>query len=183
MLLVPAAVACVLLAAALLLVALWQKHHRGSLTRVAITLILSTAGVWAVAYIGGPTVEALALRWVAWRGGPIITALERYHEEHGRYPRWLDQLQPRYLRRMPTPALIGSPQFSYETPERPGNRFSPRAGSYDLHAWFYGLSDVPSLHYRPERRYPKRMGDGKLLWRVGDWAYVRTEGGAGDSLP
>jgi len=176
-LLIVGTAASVPLAAALLLVALWQKEHRGSMTRVAITLVLSIAGVWGLAYAGRPTVEVVASRWVAWRGRAIITALERYHAEHGRYPRSLDQLQPRYLRRIPTPALLGSPEFSYETPETPGNRFSPRPGSYDLHAWFYGVSDVPSLHYRPERRYPKRMGDGKLLWRLGDWAYVWTERG------
>jgi len=171
-----AATAGIPLALTLLIVAIWQRHYRISLIRLAVAVLLAAAGVFVCDYTRWPGMETVACRWVAWRARPIVTALEEYREDQDRYPSSLAGLQPRYLRRIPTPALLGSDRFSYETAETPENRFSPSPGSYDLHVWFYGVSDVPSVHYRPEKRYPKHMGDGELAWRVGDWAYVWTEG-------
>ena len=173
--LIGAALPAGVLAFSLLILAAFRRDYRLLLIRLGIALAVSVAGVFLSAYVRDQ-VETMACRWIAWRGRSVIRAVERYHSEHGRYPTTLTALKPHYLRTVPTPALLGSREFSYETPDGTESRFSPMKGSYDLHVWFFGFSDVPSVHYRPEKRYPKRMGGGRLDQRVGDWAYVWTEG-------
>lgn len=162
----------------LLALAVDLPRSRSSLLRWAALLGLSSLAVVLGAGIRSATSDTTTRRWVAWRARPVIRALEEYRADNGCYPRDLSSLRPRYLRKIPTPALLGSDRFQYETASYEDSEFSPPRGSYDLYLDLRYLLPVPfrvTLHYRPDKKYPTKTVGRALVWRwekIGDWAYA-----------
>ena len=117
-----------------------------------------------------------AVTATAARAEPVINALERYHESHGRYPDALSDLVPGQLAEVPSTGMMGDSTWRYAVkPE--GKDFiwrdsnGGRSPAYDLHARCTLPMRWDSLHYWPTTDYPQDMRGGPVE-RMGKWAYV-----------
>lgn len=56
-------------------------------------------------------VEPWSIRYSAQRAEPLITALRRFKQHQGTFPRHLEELIPHYLAELPTPGTLGATPF------------------------------------------------------------------------
>jgi hypothetical protein len=96
-----------------------------------------------LAYLVGLPVDYHEL--TAARADRIGLAIERYHEQNGRYPQTLNQLTPRYLLSVPEPTIIYGQNWCYE-----GGDTYYRLAYVDLEHW-----SSPN----PESRLHQSTGD------------------------
>lgn len=142
--------------------------NNGKLREVKLIL-----AAW-VLYIGGWLVygclrlpmnewRMAAMRRTAARGASLITAVEKFHADNGRYPVVAEELVPRYLPSIPYTGMVGYPDFQYHGP---GGRFR----TYSIYVNTpLGFLNWDSFLYLPDKNYGEHYG--KEIERVGDWGY------------
>ena len=89
----------------------WSRHLRLA-GLLGIGVIVTFAGALADVVL----VENLELwrnRRIALRAAPVISAVERYHSDHGQYPVALSQLTPTYLKRIPGTGTLTPSHYEY----------------------------------------------------------------------
>ena len=132
-------------------------------------LLLSIPISW-LGFVVAPPVRELhrgLLLKATGRAEPIVTALESYRRDAGRYPRSLADLIPRHLQDIPSTGMLAYPEFSYEAPAHANG-----AIPYELRVSMLLGLDVDLLLYWPTKSYPPRLYQGPVI-PVGDWAYIR----------
>jgi hypothetical protein len=114
--------------------------------------------LWELRRLG---IEACAIR-----GERVVEALERYRREYGIYPRSLQDLVPRYVASVPSPASLGYPKFTYVRAEAGSMRVA-----YELQVPMPHGGSGDRLLYWPNGDYPDTIYSGEVE-RVRGWAYV-----------
>jgi hypothetical protein len=117
---------------------------------------------------------------------PVITGLQAYHAEYGKYPNALLDLIPKYLTTQPVSELLGYPIFEYERIERVSGMTKKPVRDDTQNTWVrfdtggYELRFLPPINssnfdrfiYWPKKIYPKYMYNGTAE-PIDDWMYVR----------
>ena len=111
---------------------------------------------------------------LAQRSQGLVAAIQRYVVEQGRPPDNLHSLVPEYLSNIPNTDLGAYPEYSYEVNKDIDRGFENR--------WILYISIPKSglgkgsekFIYSPNQELPI-PGVDKVLWRVGNWVYVREE--------
>jgi hypothetical protein len=104
---------------------------------------------------------------------PIITAIKRYSQEHGRPPDGLDSLTPGYLSQLPDAGPVAEDGWHYSTD------VDEDAGGWTLLVWvrheyspnIFGFGDC--FVFRPSGTCPEAGYNGMLLRSssTGGWGY------------
>ncbi len=106
---------------------------------------------------------------LAKRSKPIITAINKYEEEHGAYPEKMQDLIPLYLPDIPYTGIPLYPDYEYELSHK--KDWHPMK-NYELRVKCpSGGINFDVFFYWPERNYPENIYGG-YVERIEDWAYV-----------
>jgi hypothetical protein len=159
--LVPLGVVLVVLVAVLPLLAFAKT--RGA-ARVVVVACVAYASIAAVLIPIGKKLRLSAFSRAAHAAEPLVQALHRFEDDHGRPPAELDELVPRYLGRIPGTGIPAFPQFEFDSgPHVPAQ--------YHGNRWVLWIdlatTENETLYYLPHRDYDDRHDE-----RVGKWAYV-----------
>lgn len=144
----------------------------GRLRRYLLVAVLA----WAVSWLSFPAARGVlwlrnyGLARAAQRAQPLISAIETFRAEKGRYPSSVDLESHirKSIGRFPYTGMVGYPHFEYQKATSDTlfksyeiRVFTPSRGiSFD---WFV---------YWPEKVYPDEMYQGRVE-RIGEWAYLR----------
>lgn len=101
------------------------------------------------------------------RAEPLIAAIRRYEEDHGRPPVSLQALVPDYVRAVPGTGYSTYPEFEYESF---ADRRPPAEGvPWELRVFTpRGFLDFDFMFYWPGEDYP----EGWPIDPIGSWAYL-----------
>jgi hypothetical protein len=139
--------------------------------RRAAWLAVGQAVVFCIAFLAGMTLGGFVrldrVNRITAAAGPLVQAIQTFHETQGRPPTTLDELFPGHIPAVPSTGVGMSPTFRYVEGE-------PEA--YDGNPWVLIIYPpcplgFDSLLYFPHQNYPAR-GYGGSLQRVRTWAYV-----------
>ncbi|MCX7919393.1 MAG: hypothetical protein N3A72_07260 [bacterium] len=167
------------------IVSLFQKLQRNLLRTVGLMLLLN----FIFCYGAGKLVVQIRntrLLTTAKLVQPIITALEQYHTEFGKYPSSITDLVPKYLDQIPTIPMVGYPVLEYEKLEYVSGMMQKPVREESKNKWVrfetggYELRLMPPLGshhfdrfvYWPRKFYPKYMYGGTAE-TIGDWVFIQ----------
>jgi hypothetical protein len=104
----------ILLVTAAINLALQKKTNDFKGTSISSAAFFTVALIAIVgSYFVQDVFKNVRLRAAAHRAEPIIDALHRYHENHGKYPKSLNELTPYFLEKIPWTGLGGFQSFQY----------------------------------------------------------------------
>jgi hypothetical protein len=89
-----------------------RKHEKFKIVSIliwTIPLILLTHSIWIA-----DIVRDFSRNFAIKNAGNLITAIEAYKVDNNQYPNSLEDLSPNYLKRIPSPWIMGIPRYSYE---------------------------------------------------------------------
>ncbi|MCR9243992.1 MAG: hypothetical protein NXI31_03100 [bacterium] len=137
---------------------------------------LQVVGLGLVVVLGGFTAVGLAklarmraFADCAERAVPLVAAIEGFEAQHGRPPRDLEELVPRWIVAIPRTGMPAYPLFTYALGKRLANGETvPR--------WELRVSCGDGLRrdrfcYQPEQQYANDRHRGSVT-SVGGWAYI-----------
>ena len=102
---------------------------------------------------------------------PLIRAIERYEQDHGKPPTSTVQLAPKYLQQLPYagPVAKGGWTYGLSDPKKTGGwTLSVRVRDEYSPNLFMGFGDT--FVFQPNGKYPQSAHGGKLL-PFGKWGY------------
>jgi hypothetical protein len=107
---------------------------------------------------------------------PLIVAIRAFEKDHGKPPRRLEDLTPKYIATLPQTGIGAYPDYEYHDHE------SGLVSDYSGNAWMLvvplcplGEFDEEDLLYLPNQDYDKQFsakGKFHIEERVGDWVHV-----------
>ncbi len=149
----------------------WRHHWWGPLGLAGVLWLAGSAG-WEIERAIYSPARLAGFARVAENSKPLITAIERFHSETGKYPESLNELVPSYLASIPATGIHRYRGYQYDPK---GEGYFGGDGKKHAYALFIpctvGMINWDSFQYFPEKAYPERMAGGSVE-RIGDWAYV-----------
>lgn len=159
----------ILLASPLLVIGLFiPRKRRVSLSLLLFGVLLTLCCAAGMA-IGQKTRRA-GMEAFARRSQPLITAINKYEQDHAAPVSTLNDLVPAHLSSVPTTGMGAYPHYRYHVGDE-------ARLSYGDNPWALtvftpnGLINFDMLLYLPKQNYPDH-GYGGTLERIGEWAYV-----------
>ncbi len=127
------------------------------------------AGLLVVLLFDGHSDFQSARERTAERAQPLIAAIERYRDDHGRFPEALALLVPNYVHEIPYTGMVGYPEFEYRRSE--GR--TPYNG-YEL--WVdVGVVSFEKLVFWPEGSDFNQLKNVDDNYEAGGWACVSSD--------
>ncbi len=150
---------------------LFERWHRIGIWMLTASLVAlvwfflgpATTGKWAMS----KRMEAFGE--LAGRLTPLVQAIQRYQQDHGKPPDALEELIPDYIPSVPSTGMPAYKELRYHTGDE--------AKDHEDNPWVLtifctsGGINFDQFMYFPRQNYPSQ-GYGGSLERVRDWAYV-----------
>lgn len=170
----------------ILIVSFFQQLQRMTLRIVGLILLINFMFSYGAGKLA-TQVRNDKLTLAAKNAQSVITGLQAYRVEYGKYPNAIIDLIPKYLNNLPTTEMLGYPNFEYEKLEFvPGMTKKPArddsqnkwvrfdTGGYELHILPpVSSSNFDRFIYWPKKIYPKYMYGGTSE-PISDWAYIHV---------
>lgn len=140
--------------------------------RVMLRVTCLLGAVVLGAFLGasiGRHLRTGAFKALAARSEPLVTAIQRYEQEHGTLPASLDDLTPRWLDAVPSTGMGGYPDYEYLVGEEAA-RYKGNPWVLRVEAFGPGMQWDTFLYF-PNQDYPK-YGYGGSIEPLAGWAYV-----------
>lgn len=152
----------------LIFMAFFPKTRESSITGIFICIILLT--FFGMQIFIGERIRILKFSEIVQESQELIQAIEDFHSEKGRYPVTLEQLVPKYLKKVPKTNLQAYPDYYYIMGSEASRLYAenPYAVFIPVPQSFLNFD---KLLYLPKQNY-KEIFAHTSFSKIGNWIYV-----------